>query len=152
MAALIFAAHFAYAQSENIEEIQQFIISDVRYNKADVTPIYLDAKAYISLYRVKDEETIYMANVWPAKRSQSYGYIYDLKQTSVDATDDTYKNETLTFKWSYKNDFDNKQGTATIKLGLVYKPTGIAFLMTMITEDLNVTEFKGYVSGSLNLK
>jgi len=148
---LLSTIQFAKAQSNDIEEIQRFIISDVRYNKVDVTEKYLSEKAYMVLYRLKGKDEVYLANVWPKTGSQSYGNIFDLKQTSNEATADSYKNETLTFKWSYQNDFDNKQGTATIKLGLVYKPTGIAFLLTMITDALDVTQYKGYVSGSLNL-
>jgi len=134
----------------NITEIARFIIQDARFNQVDVTEQYINGNVYLVFYRVAGNDQIYFANVWPIKNTQSYGRIYNLETTSQDATTTEYKNETYSFKWSYINDYDKKEGTASMKLGLIYKPNGTAFILTMIPETLDAFIYKGYVAGSLN--
>ena len=140
-----------FAQEKQTTEIARFIISDARVNKVDVTETYLANRAYIVLYRMKGDNTVYMATVMATKDSQSYGNIYAVKTTHEAETAEHYKNETIRFNWSYANSYDSKEGTARITLGLVYKPVGTAFTLTMVTEDLDMNVYKGYVRGSLNL-
>lgn len=147
---LAFTGLTSFAQSETTE-IARFIISDARLNKVDITQSVLEAKAFLVLFREKGSNTIYMSNVWPAKNTQSYGNIYNVETSQQAETSDQYKNETISFNWSYANSFDRKEGTATVKLQLVYKPVGTAFTMTMVTENLDMYTYKGYVRGSLNL-
>lgn len=147
---LTFTGLTCFAQKETTE-IARLIISDARINKVDVTQSFLEGKAFIVLFREKGGSTIYMSNVWPAKNTQSYGNIYNVETSQKGETSDQYKNETLSFNWSYANSFDKKEGTATVKLQLVYKPVGTAFTMTMVTENLDMQVYKGYVRGTLNL-
>ena len=138
-------------QNTHITELARFIISDVRLNNADVTKEYLDANAYLVFYRINGNEQIYFAGVWPKKGSQSYGRIYNVETTQNVGTQTEYRNETISFKWSYANSYDNKVGTASVILGLVYKPNGTAFVLTMTTETLDESVYRGYLSGSLDL-
>jgi hypothetical protein len=40
------------------------------------------------------------------------------------------------YKWSYQNNYDGTQGTADVELIKIYKPQGVAFVCTIITENL----------------
>lgn len=140
------------AQDAKTTEVTRLIVSDVHVNKLDATEQFVNDKAYMSFYRVEGSDDLYLANIRPAKNTQSYGKVFGLTDVKKDATATEYKSEVLDFKWSYNNDYDGKQGTATIKLGFVYKPNGTAFVLTMLTEGLDVIVYKGYVSGTLNLK
>lgn len=53
------------------------------------------------------------------------------------------------FLWKYANTYDDETGTAQIFLSLMYRPVGVAFKLTMLTEDARSLVFKGYVNGSL---
>ncbi len=149
--AVAFLSFNSYAQDRKIKEIARLIVSDVRNNKVDVTQHFLEGKAYTLFFNIEGDNDTYMANILPAKDSHSSGKIYGLKTTIEGETADNYRNETLTFNWSYTNNYDNKEGTATVSLQLIYKPVGTAYTMTMVTEGLDVLVYKGYVKGSLNL-
>lgn len=130
----------------------KFIIQDARLNKADITEHVLKSKSYLAVYTVKGDTQPKFANVMASADTQSYGNIFDLVGETKEATDNTYKTESYSFKWSYINDYDNKKGTAIIKLLKITKDVGIAFECTIIPENLDVIVYKGYMEGSLNFK
>jgi len=128
----------------------RFIIQDARNNKVDVSQQVVKQGGFLAIYTHKDDNTIYLANVIPGQKSQSYGAIYDLKITEEPQTSNSYETETFDFKWSYANSYDNKEGTSSVQLVKIKKAAGIAFTCTLITEDLDVIVYKGYMEGSLN--
>lgn len=142
-----FITNSVFAQKQT--DITRLIISDARINKVDVTASYLKNNAYFILYSNTGDSTVYFGNIWPNSKSQSYGKIYDIIQTTSEETETTYSTKTFSFKWSYIDSYDSKKGTATVKLTLIGKPAGIAFTLYMITETLDVSEYKGYMDGTL---
>lgn len=136
------------AQSTDQNIIAKFIILDVTDNGR--TRIMKD-EAFFVFYQNGDGK-IYLANVWPDAGSQSYGPIYRISEEEAEETMDTYKTFTSYFNWSYANSYDDNRGTAKIALTKVYKPQGIIFSLAMITEDLDVSVYKGYMENSLNLE
>lgn len=139
------------AQQTNIHEIARLAIADARLNKIDVTPQYTSGKAYLVFYRIKGTDGLYFANVFSGKNTQSYGLVYDLESKTIQEPTQNYKSDVISFKWSYVNDYDKKEGTATVRLALIYKPVGVAYTLTMVPENLDMLVYKGYVDGSLNL-
>jgi hypothetical protein len=136
-----------FAQEQTI--IAKFIISDARKNKVDATEEYLNNQAYFVFYKLNNDPQTRFGIIMPKSNSQSFGKIFD-RHTSVEAaTDHSYKTEIYFFKWSYINSYDDNVGTASVKLVKIYKPAGVAFEITVVPDNLDVLEYKGYMDGSL---
>lgn len=127
----------------------KFIVQDARKNDIDISKQWVKEGAYLAIYTLEGDNEIYMANVNPKQKSQSYGSIFDLKVETVEETAEQYETETFDFKWSYANSYDDKVGTSTVRLVKVRKQAGVAFTCTIITEQLDVITYKGYMEGSL---
>lgn len=138
----------AFAQESTTHA--KFIIQDARVNNNDISEQFVKEGAYLVIYTNKGENKIYFANINPKQGSQSFGHIFDTHSESTEQSQTHYKNDVFKFKWSYTNDYDNKLGTATVKLVKVHKEAGIAFTCTIIPENLDVMIFKGYMEGSLS--
>ena len=48
------------------------------------------------------------------------------------------------------NSYDSKKGTCKVQFLKIYKPQGIVSKLKLITETLDVTEFIGYMEGSID--
>jgi hypothetical protein len=128
----------------------KFIIQDARKNDTDISKQWVKEKAYLAIYTTEDEaEDIYFANVNPTQETQSYGAIFDLKVTTDPETEKSYETETFNFKWSYANSYNDKEGTASVKLVKIRKSVGVAFTCTIVTETLDIVVYNGYMEGSL---
>lgn len=136
--------------SEEQVDLARFIITDAKFNGEDITPMAVKNKAYTVFYTYKGKEDVYMANFFSEADSQSFGLLYDSNLEMFDETDEEYKTDVLTSSWSYTNDYDDKKGTAKIKLIKIYKPQGIIFELTIIAENLDLIVYKGYMEGSLD--
>lgn len=132
------------------EIIAKFIITDASVNGTDVTPTLLKAGAYTVFYTSDDDELIYMANVWPNSNSQSYGPMYSAESTKHKETYETYEADIFYFNWRYINTYDEKKGTAKVQLIKIYKPQGVAFVLKMIPENLDIIIYKGYMEGTID--
>jgi len=151
---LIFTIFFYFsvlqnAFSQDQKTVAKFVISDARLNKLDRTEYYLKAGAYIVFYFDNDSIPC-MANVMPNKKTQSFGKLFANKHKGENATCDGYAADYFSYKWSYKNDYDNKEGTSDVNLVKIYKPQGVIFTCTIITENLDVLVYKGYLEGSID--
>ncbi len=135
---------------DNQKKLAKFVISDAKIDGVDHSPVYLAAGAYIVFYSNKKEDQTFMANYWPAQDSQSYGQIYSLEHEEFAETTDHYEWEVFTFNWSYKNTYDNKTGTAKVHFSKIYKPQGVAFVIKIVTESLQILEFKGFMHGTVD--
>lgn len=147
MSALLTCAHTTRAQEQ--ETIAKFIIQDARRNKVDVTTKFVETNAYVVVYKTKEGET-YMAVVMDKDETQSFGRIFNMEEVQkTPETDKEYQSEVYNFRWSYKNSYDNKKGTARVRLTKIYKPLGVMFITVVIPEDLEIMEFKGYMEGTI---
>ena len=136
--------------SDDQMDLARFIITDAKFNGEDVTPEVVKNKAYTVFYTLKGREEFYMANYFSEADSQSFGLLYDSNLEVFEETEEEYKTDVLTSSWRYTNDYDDKKGTAKIKLIKIYKPQGIIFELTIILENLDLIVYKGYMEGSLD--
>ena len=136
--------------SEKQEEVAKFVITDASMNGADVTLQYLEAGAYLVFYTIGDDKSLYMANFWQKFDSQSYGAVYSLESKTIEETDKQYKTDIFRFNWRYINTYDEKRGTAKVEVTKIYKPQGIAFIVKIIPENLDILIYKGYMDGSVD--
>lgn len=130
--------------------IAKFIITDASKNGVDNTSLILDQAAYTVFYTSENDGLIYMANYWPKNKSQSFGPMYSAKTASYNETYETYKADIFRYNWRYTNDYDGKTGTAKVQLTKIYKPQGIAFILKIIPENLDVIIYKGYMEGTID--
>lgn len=130
--------------------LAKFIITDATSNGNDITPTLLANEAYTVFYTVDNDGLIYMANVWPKSDSQSFGAMYSVEGETKKETYDTYQADIFYFNWRYINTYDNRKGTAKVKVTKIYKPQGIAFVVKIITENLDITIYKGYMEGTID--
>jgi len=149
--AIIISAFCTSINAQELETIATFEVLDGRDNGSDITPQMLEANAFLVLYLSKDKEDVMFANVWEKNDSQSFGSIYAIAKEEFPETDLEYKGELFNFNWSYSNSYDDKKGTAKVKLWLIYKPQGTYFEFTVIPEDLDQLVYKGTMHGDLAL-
>ena len=62
-----------------------------------------------------------------------------------------FESNALIFKWNYENTYNDKHGTANIELVTIHKTLDKVFIMTIISENSDVSKYNGYVEGSLIL-
>jgi hypothetical protein len=147
LALLLLFTSNAFSQKQTI--VAKFIISDARINKVEATEYYLKARSFFAFYREEGTSVLGFANVMVGDNSQSYGRTYDMHKSTEEETSTSYKSDIYFFKWSYINTYDHKEGTASVKLIRTYKPAGVAFEITIVPDNLDVLDYKGYMDGSL---
>lgn len=152
---LIFLAlivpQFIVAQSDSTKMIAKFVITDATINGVDVSSQYINDGAYLVLYSIgNNENQIYLANYWDKSNSQSYGDIFGTVVSKSVTTNENYKMDSCTFYWSYKNTYDKKKGTAKVEVIKTHKPQGVAFVIKIIPEDLDILIYKGYMEGTVD--
>ena len=147
---LLITNTITFAQSNKQEVLSKFIITDASSNGNDITETILDQRAYLVFY-TKNDNNLYMANVWPKDNSQSFGRLYNMEYNKLKETYENFETDIFYFKWRYINNYDSKKGTATVELLKIYKPQGITFKITVIPENLNILIYKGYMEGTLDL-
>jgi hypothetical protein len=140
-----------YGQINGQKELARFIVTDATEDMIhDITPDILSMGTYTVFYLTENDSRMYMANVCSNEDSQSYGYIYNLGTSHEPETKQTYETATFTFNWKYYNTYDGRSGTCKCMLKKVYKPQGVVSSLQMITEDLRLIVYKGYMEGTLN--
>ena len=132
------------------ETLAKFIITDATTNGVDETPTLLANKAYTVFYTSDKDGLIYMANVWPKSKSQSYGPMYSVESQKKSETYETYEADIFYFNWRYINTYDSKKGTAKVQVIKIYKPQGVAFTVKIIPENLDIIVYKGYMEGTID--
>ena len=141
------------AQTQEAEEKQHhfatFEIQDARENGNDISEEVLKEKATLVLYRSTATDSILFSNFWKKSDSQSYGSIYSIIKSDNPDKEEDDKSEVYTFYWSYYNTYDQKSGTAKVKILVVYKPQGTYFEITILPENLDELVYKGRMEGDL---
>lgn len=139
----------AQEKKESQEAFATFEINDLRRNGYDITPQALENNAQLVFYKSNDGKEILLSNYWEKSNSQSYGRIYSITKEEYPETEKELKYDLYQFQWSYNNTYDEKRGTAKIKLFLVYKPQGTYYEYTMQSENLDMSVYKGVMKGDL---
>lgn len=135
-----------FAQEQ--KEIARFYVTHASYNGSDITEWAVNRKVFTVFYITNDE--LYMANVSDATNEQSWGKTWGFKNETKEETAKDYKVDIFYFNWNYSNSYDSKKGTCKVQFLKIYKPQGIVSKLRLITESLDVTEYTGYMEGSLN--
>lgn len=141
----------AQEKSEQQEVFATFEIYDARDNGEDFTPKVLEESAKLILYKSTDNKEIMFSNYWEKSNSQSFGRVYSITTEEYAATKTEYGYALYNFQWSYINSYDDRKGTAKIRLYVVYKPQGIYFKCTIVPENLKVLVYQGRMEGDLVL-
>ncbi|MBV6440816.1 MAG: hypothetical protein EPGJADBJ_02491 [Saprospiraceae bacterium] len=76
--------------------------------------------------------------------------MYSTESTKRKETYETYEADIFYFNWRYINTYDEKKGTAKVQLVKIYKPQGIAFVLKIIPENLDIIIYKGYMEGTID--
>jgi hypothetical protein len=142
--------NISLGQDRQEEVLGKYIITDAKMNGVDVTQEILEAEAFTVFYMYENEEGLHMANVWPKKNSQSYGFASSFIIEYKKDTYEGYKADYYSFDWHYTNDYDQKTGTAKVSVIEVFEPQGVVLIMKMITDDSDEIEYMGYMEGELD--
>ncbi len=138
----------SFAQKQ--DATARFIVTDAKINGQDVTPAVVSQMGIYTVFYTPKGGSLCMANVCSKIDSQSYGPIYDFNQEHQDETNNTYRSDIFSFRWNYANTYDNKTGTCSVQFVKIYKPQGIVTILKIIQENLDVTEYTGYMEGSID--
>lgn len=149
IAMVVFLPQLIFADDKQ-EVLAKFVITDATQNGHDITQIYLENRAYLIFYTSGDDKSLCMANFWTKSDSQSYGGVYSMESKTIEETDKQYKADIFRFNWRYINTYDEKRGTAQVEVTKIYKPQGIAFIIKIIPENLDILIYKGYMEGSVD--
>lgn len=130
------------------KEIARFYVTHAIHNGGDITEWAVNRKVFTVFYTLENEP--YMANVSGVNDEQSWGRIWGFKNETIKETSTEYKTDIFYFNWDYSNSYDTKNGTCKVQFLKVYKPQGIVSKLKLITESLDVTEYTGYMDGSVD--
>lgn len=147
---ILFNAYKTLAQDEIQTVIAKFIISDASKNGYDITKYVLENEVYTVFYTSGNDGHTYMANVWPKSDSQSFGRLISVEHESFEETSENYAFDIFDFTWSYINSYDKKRGTAKVQVVKIYKPLGVAFTLKIVSENLDIIIYKGFMEGSID--
>lgn len=148
---LLFAFWPLLTLSQKQETLSKFIITESTINGKDKTDFDINRGGYFVFYK-NDKNELCFANYSKYTKDQSYGRVHNLSVKKQKESSSSYKSDIFNYRWKYYNTYDANTGYATITLIKIYKPQGIAFSLRMILPNLDVSNYKGYMEGSLNLE
>lgn len=125
----------------------KFIATSSSNNGVNTSSLFIDEYKTFSVLYQTENDGLYFANVCENGNSQSWGPVYNFKQDNTLSDKNYYR---WTFSWNYKNSYDDKKGTCKCSLDLHRKAQGIISTITIVTEELDVIVYKGYVEGTLD--
>jgi len=129
----------------------RFVVLNAKKNGVDVTAWAIENGVFTVFYNSGEQPC--MANVCLGGDSQSWGPIYNLtKEKNVEHDElANHDAEVYKFLWNYTNTYDDKTGTCRVTFKKIYKPQGVVSVLKMVTESLDVTEYTGYMEGTVDL-
>lgn len=130
------------------KELARFYVTHATMNGDDITEWAITRKMFTSFYTIGKE--LCMANYSDRDKTQSWGVIWGLKNETIPETTTEYKRDIFYFNWNYQNSYDSKKGTCKTQFIKIYKPQGIVSVLRLVTESLDVTEFTGYMDGTID--
>ncbi len=137
-----------YSQKKQ-QELVRFVVLDANFNGVDYTDWALNNSNYF-IFFLNEYNKLCFSNVTDGE--QSYGLTSNIKHQEIEATETTYAADHYTFRWGYSNTYDKKKGSALVELIKIYKEQAVAFEIKMVTENMDVLIYKGYMEGSVNLE
>ncbi|MCD7969631.1 MAG: hypothetical protein LUF87_04685 [Alistipes sp.] len=129
------------ATAQDYYVIQRLIILKVVHNEEDFSEHYRARNARLVFYGDKEGNT-YLAN--EQDNSASFGEIHLIDHEHNEQTDDYPAFTVFRFLWAYENTYDDRTGFCLIKLRLSYHEPATTFEMMMVTDDFDVSGYKGY--------
>lgn len=137
-----------YSQKKQ-RELVKFIVLEAKQNGVDYTDWALDKGNYLVFF-LNEYDKLCFSNVTDGE--QSHGLVSNMRHQEIEETETTYTADYYTFRWSYSNTYDGKKGSSLVELTKIYKEQAVAFVIKMITENMDVLTYKGYMEGSVNLE
>lgn len=130
------------------KEVAKFYVTHAINNGNDVTEWAIRDKIFTVFYYVGND--LYMANVSERSDTQSWRKVFGGHSENKKETSTEYATDTYYFNWNYTNSYDSKKGTCKVLFTKIYKPQGVVSKLKLITESLDVTEYIGYMEGSID--
>lgn len=143
---LLFNINTMLAQEQ--KEIARFYVTHASLNGNDITEWAVNRNMFTVFYTINGE--LYMANVSDSNDDQSWGKVWGFRNETREETSTDYKVDIFYFNWNYSNSYDSKKGTCKVQFLKIYKPQGIVSKLKLITESLDLTEYIGYMEGSID--
>ncbi|WP_260255094.1 hypothetical protein [Elizabethkingia meningoseptica] len=119
---------------------RKYFITESSKNGWDNSQFDIERGGHIVFYKMGKE--VYMADISGKCDQQTYGKIDQMITTSSKSE----KFPTSTFRWKYQNTYDNKTGSAMVKLHKYYESGEIRFTMQILSSDSKTVIYKGFVS------
>lgn len=143
---LLFNINTMLAQEQ--KEIARFYVTHASLNGNDITEWAVNRNMFTVFYTINGE--LYMANVSDSNDDQSWGKVWGFRNETREETSTDYKVDIFYFNWNYSNSYDSNKGTCKVQFLKIYKPQGIVSKLKLITESLDLTEYIGYMEGSID--
>ncbi|HFK5563115.1 TPA: hypothetical protein ACGZ9C_002776 [Elizabethkingia anophelis] len=121
-------------------ERTKYFITESTKDGWDNSQFDIERGGHIVFYKMGKE--VYMADVSGKCDQQTYGKMDQMIPTTSKST----KFPTFTFRWKYQNTYDNKTGSAMVKLHKYYESGEIRFTMKILSSDSKTVIYKGFVS------
>lgn len=151
--AILFYIFYYSLHAQDKEILKQgfatFKIIETIKNGRDLTPIELNFNAILVLYKY-DDTTLYLSYNRVLADTQSYGRIFSIIKDDFAKNENALNNASYQFQWNYKNSFDTKEGTARVKLFLIYENQRTYFVCTILHDNKDVFIFRGIMKGNLS--
>lgn len=146
----LFAA-FLMSVSSNAQQKDYlwFPIEKASINSVDCSEHYKRVRGFISFYQSKIGNFC-MANVMPAKDTQSYGEISERSKKSIQ---DVLTGSTiyiLDFIWNYENNYDDRSGVAKCHLNFSPSKIGYDYSLEMIVDNGSILHYSGSTNDSIS--
>ena len=137
-----------YSQKKQ-KELVRFVVLEANFNGTDYTDWALNKGNYLVFF-LNEYDKLCFSNVTDGE--QSHGLVLNIKHQEIEATNTIYAADHYTFRWGYSNTYDKKKGSALVELTKLYKEQAVAFEIKMVTENMDILIYKGYMEGSVNLE
>ena len=130
------------ANSQVLDSTRYFV-TEARINKLDYSEFYFNSGQYLTFYE-DDDGYWNLLNSSANQDEYSYGKVYGIKVQKVEI--DNCPADDITFRWFYKNSYNNDSGYAIVRLKRIYRENGIEFSIKILSKKLDIIEFSGITS------
>ncbi|MBQ4915289.1 hypothetical protein J8L85_12625 [Maribacter sp. MMG018] len=149
---VLLVSQVSRAQNDYNPILAKYVITKAINNKKDCTEEVVKSGGYTAFYVEKNNDAIYMENVFANDNTKSYGPIDNIKIIRrSDLSQYKYDGIVFSFDWHYKDSYEDDQGVAKVNAILVKdKPKGNCFIMKILSDDSGLIEYSGELIGEVN--